>query len=143
MPGETKAIAGYKGEVYIGTVSSVLKAVCEIGHWTGAISRDLIDVPKFDVDKHRIYGKRDFSGSFDGSWYANDKTGQKVLQDALLSDEGTTIYLKLQADDDKWYSCWALISGEALDVAHEGAQTINFDFSSSGKIAVEYTSATA
>ena len=143
MPGETKAIAGYKGEVYIGTVSSVLNAVCEIGHWAGVISRDLIEVPGFDVDKKRIYGKRDFSGSFDGNWYANDETGQKVLQDALLSDEGTTIYLKLQADNGKFYSCWALISGETLDAPSEGAQPISFAFSSSGKIAVSYTSATA
>jgi len=136
------AVAGYKGDVYVGTTSGTLNAVCEIGHWTGSISRDLIDVPKFSEDKHRIYGKRDFSGSFDGSWYANDETGQKVLQDALLADGGTVIYLKLQSEDDKFYSCWALISGEALDVAHEGAQTVSFDFSSSGKIVVGYTSAT-
>lgn len=142
MPGETKAIAGYKGKVYVGTISSVLNEVAEIGHWTGNISRDLIDVPKFSEDKHRIYGKRDFSGSFDGSWYANDVNGQKILQDALLSDGGTTIYLKLQAENGKFYSCWALISGEALDVAHEGAQPISFNFSSSGKITVAYTSAT-
>jgi len=66
---ETKAIAGYQGKVYVGAASSPVTEVAEIGHWTGTIALDAIETPKFQPDRTRIAGKRDFTGSFDGSWY--------------------------------------------------------------------------
>jgi len=139
--GETKAIAGYHGKVYVGAASSPLNEVAEIGNWTATIALDLIETPKFQADKTRIAGKRDFSGSFDGSWYLQDTTGQKVLQDALLG--GTVVYLRLQAKDGNTYSCWVLISGETLGAPHAGSQAISFAFSSTGKVAVTVASTSA
>jgi len=138
---ETKAIAGYLGKVYVGIASSPLNEVAEIGNWTGNIAVDLIETPKFQADKTRIAGKRDFSGSFDGSWYLQDTNGQKVLQDAVLG--GTVVYLKLEAKDGNTYSCWALISGETLGAPHDGGQPISFDFASTGKVALTVASTSA
>ena len=135
----TQAIAGYQGKVYVGTVSSALNEVAEIGEWSGNISRDLIDIPKFDENKVRIYGKKDFSGSFNGSWYMGDTNGQAVLQDAITG--GTTVYLKLEAKTGWSYSCWALISGEAISEGSDKEVTVSFDFSSSGKVAVAIATA--
>lgn len=135
---ETKAIAGYHGKVYVGTVSASLNEVAEIGHWAGVIAKDAIETPKFQVDRTRITGKRDFSGSFDGSWYLQDANGQKVLQDAVLG--GTTVYLKLLSKTGNFYSCWALVTGETIDVPHEGSQAVSFTFVSTGKIALAIAS---
>ena len=138
---ETKAISGDGGKVYVGLVSSPLGGeVAEIGHWTATIARDAIETPKFQTDRTRITGKRDFSGSFDGSWYLQD-TNQKVLQDALLG--GTTVYLNLLTKTGNTYSCWALITGEAIDVPHDGAISISFDFVSTGKIELTIASTSA
>lgn len=134
---ETKAIAGYGGKVYVGTASSPVTEVAEIGHWTGTIALDLIETPKFQADRTRIAGKKDFTGSFDGSWYLQDAP-QKVLQDAVTG--GTTVYLQLLAKTGNTYSCWAFISGETIDQAHDGAVGVSFDFASSGKVALAIAS---
>jgi len=138
MAGDTQAKAGYGGNIYIGTASSDLNAIAEIGHWTMSISVDALETPQFNQDRTRIAGKRDASGSFDGAWYANDTDGQKVAQDAAL--DGTVVYLKLEAESGKYYTLWALITTESIDVAHDGVVTASFDFVSTGKIAVGYTS---
>jgi len=136
---ETKAIAGDTGKVNVGTVSSVLNEVAEIGHWAGTIALDAIETPKFQKDRTRIPGKKDFSGSFDGSWYMGDTDGQKVLEDAITG--GTTVYLQLQTKSGWTYSCWALITGEAIDQPHDGAVAVSFDFVSTGKVSVAIASA--
>lgn len=136
---ETQAIAGDSGKVNVGTVSSVLNEVAEIGHWSGALASDAIETPKFQKDRTRIAGKRDFSGSFDGSWYMGDTNGQKVLEDAVTG--GTTVYLQLLAKTGWTYSCWALITGETIDQPHDGAVAISFDFVSTGKVSVAIASA--
>lgn len=142
MSQETKAISGDSGKVYVGLVSSPLGGeVAEIGHWTATIVSDAIETPKFQKDRTRIPGKRDFSGAFDGSWYLQDKTGQKVLQDAVLG--GTTVYLTLLSKAGNTYSCWALVNGETIDVPHDGAQAISFTFVSTGKVAVTVASTSA
>lgn len=137
---ETKAISGDGGKVYVGLASATasLNEVAEIGHWTGTIVKAAIETSKFQVDRTRISGKRDFSGSFDGSWYLQDANGQKVLQDAVLG--GTTVYLKFLTKTGNTYSCWALITGEAIDQPHDGAVAISFDFVSTGKVALTIVS---
>jgi len=137
---ETKAIAGYQGKVYVGTASSPVTEVAEIGHWTGNIALDPIETPKFQADRTRIAGKRDFTGSFDGSWYLQDAP-QKVLQDAVTG--GTVVYLQLLIKTGNTYSCWALITGEAIDQAHDGAVGVSFDFVSTGKVALTIASTSA
>lgn len=141
MASETKAIAGYSGKVYVGEASSPVNEVAEIGHWTGTIALNAIETPKFQADRTRIAGKRDFTGSFDGSWYLQDADGQKVLQDAVTG--GTTVYLKLETKTDNSYSCWALITGEAIDQAHDGAVGVSFDFVSTGKVVLGIASTSA
>ncbi len=142
MSQETKAISGDSGKVYVGTVSSPQGGeVAEIGHWTATIVLDAIETPKFQKDRTRIPGKRDFSGSFDGSWYLQDKLGQKILQDAILG--GSTVYLNLLSKTGNTYSCWALVTGETIDVPHDGAQAISFTFVSTGKVAVTVASTSA
>lgn len=137
---ETKAIAGYSGKVYVGTASSPVTEVAEIGHWTGTIALEPIVTPKFQADVTRIAGKKDFSGSFDGSWYLQDAP-QKVLQDAVTG--GTVVYLQLLAKTGNTYSCWALITGETIDQPHDGAVAISFDFVSTGKVALTIASTSA
>lgn len=139
MAEQTQAIAGYSGKVYVGSVSSVLNEVAEIGHWTANWVRNLLETPKFQQNVSRIYGKEDFTGSFDGSWYLGDTDGQKVLEDAISG--GTTLWLKLEAEDGETYECWALVGGETIDVPHDGSQSISFDFSSNGKVVVSATHA--
>ena len=138
---ETKAISGDTGKVFVGIASSPLNEVAEIGHWAGAIALDAIETPKFQKDRTRIAGKKDFSGSFDGSWYLQDANGQKVLQDAITG--GTTVYLQLLTKTGNTYSCWALITGEAIDQPHDGAVGISFDFVSTGKVALTIASTSA
>jgi len=142
----TKAIAGYHGKVYVGATSSPVTEVAEIGHWTGTIALDAIETPKFQPDRTRIAGKRDFTGSFDGSWYLQDSTGQKVLQDAILGSatvSGTVVYLQLLSKTGNTYSCWALITGETIDVPHDGQQAVSFDFVSTGLVRVTVASTSA
>jgi predicted secreted protein len=138
---ETMAIAGYGGKVYVGAASSPVAEVAEIGHWAATIALDAIETPKFQADRTRIAGKRDFTGSFDGSWYLQDANGQKVLQDAVTG--GTTVYLQLLTKAGNTYSCWALITGEAIDAAHDGAVGVSFDFVSTGKVALTIASTSA
>ena len=139
MPNETQAVGGYGGKVYVGEASSPLNEVADVGEWSGDLARDAIEVPKFQVDRARIPGKRDFSGSFSGNWYMKDTTGQKVLQDALLG--GTVVYLKLQETNGAYYCCYALITGIPIGHPHDGAVSVSFTFVSTGKIQVLFTSA--
>ena len=141
----TLAIAGYQGKVYVGAASSPVAEVAEIGHWTGTIALDAIETPKFQPDRTRIAGKRDFTGSFDGSWYLQD-AAQKVLQDAILGSatvSGTVVYLQLLAKTGNTYSCWALITGETIDEPHDGAVAVSFDFVSTGLVRVTVASTSA
>ena len=135
----TQAVGGYGGKVYVGENSGSLNEVADIGEWSGDLARDAIEVPKFQIDRARIPGKRDFSGSFNGNWYMNDTTGQKVLQDALLG--GTVVYLKLQETNGAYYCCYALITGIPIGHPHDNRVSVAFNFVSNGQIEISFVSA--
>jgi predicted secreted protein len=76
------ALAGKGGSVNIGS-----KKVQEIANWSLDLGADDIEITSFDSDgwKEYLAGLKEWSGSIEGNFVADDTTGQRAILNAWLS----------------------------------------------------------
>ena len=78
------AITGTGGAVKIGGNS-----VAEISNWSLDLGADDIDITSFDSEgwKEYLAGLKEWSGSIEGNFVADDTNGQKAILNAWLAGE--------------------------------------------------------
>ena len=104
--------------------------VASMQQWTLELTRERVDVTCF-LDPNRVYvqGLADIKGDLKGMWEA---VASRVLLDVMLGD--VAVGLKLvpsNLDPDAFWSGLAYIDG-GMDVAVDGAVTINGSFVAAG-----------
>jgi len=88
------AVSGKGGAVKIGA-----NKVAEIANWSLDLGADDIDVTSFDSNGWREYlaGIKEWSGSFEGNYKANDTNGQKAILSAWLSGTPLTFTFEVSS----------------------------------------------
>lgn len=90
----TKAIAGYKGGLYVKSGSTASK-IAEITEATLTIEQSEIDVTSFDSDGwvENIGGLKNWSVDAEANYRADDANGQTALYSALVGSTASVIEL--------------------------------------------------
>lgn len=99
------ALAGKGGSVNIGS-----NKVQEIANWSLDLGADDIEITSFDSDgwKEYLAGLKEWSGSIEGNFVADDTTGQRAILNAWLS--GETLSLVFQINDSLAFSGDGLVT---------------------------------
>lgn len=124
------AITGKGGSIKVGAV-----VISQMQSWKLDINIDTKDFTHFQSNgwSEKISGIKSWSGSSDGSWnLVTDTTGQKAVQDALLS--GTAVTIEFNLDGTKKYSGSAFIKKVAVDEPVDDIVKFSIDIEGTGAL---------
>lgn len=126
------AIAGKGGKVTLST-----NDVANITTWSVDLEFGMTDITALgDNWKEQLPTLKGWTGSFEGSWDAEDDTsGQVALQTAALAN--TKVALRFYVNSTNYYSGNAYITGMSVETPVDDKVSISFDFIGDG--AVSYT----
>ena len=88
------AIAGYGGGVYLDSTK-----VAEIANWSLDLGADDVEITSFDSNgwKEYLAGLKEWSGSVEGNFKADDTNGQKAILNAWLNGEKLTLTFEVSS----------------------------------------------
>lgn len=136
-------IAGKQGTVYYAG-----GAVATINNWSLDIDSDALETSSFTTGvpawRTFIGGLNGWSGSVSGFWAlstaAGTSTGQKDLQDNILTPTTGTLVLEVDQTGGGKYSGDVVLTRQSVSVAVDGVADVSWDFTGNG--AVTYTTTT-
>lgn len=139
-------MAGISGKQ--GTVSYAGGVVATINNWSLDINNDALEVTSFTtaVPQWRSFlaGLNSWSGSVSGFWAlstaAGTSTGQKDMQDNILTPTTGTLVLEVDQTGGAKYSGDVVLTRQSVSVAVDGVADVSWDFTGNG--AVTYTTTT-
>ena len=122
------AIAGKGGSVYIGA-----NKIAEIANWSLDLGADDIDITSFDSDgwKEYLAGLKEWSGSMEGNFKADDTNGQKAILAAWAA--GTALGFVFNVSSTISFSGDAFVK-LAIEVPVEDKATFSCDLQGTGEL---------
>jgi len=128
---------GYKGSINMDETGALttFTPVASMNKWSISLKRERVDITCF-LDPNRVWaqGLSDVSGDVAGMWEA---TASRPLMDVMMGD--AAVGLKLvpsELDADTFFEGLAYLDG-GLDVAVDGAITLNGSFVAAGPWTLE------
>lgn len=122
------AIAGKGGSVNISS-----NKIAEIANWSLDLGADDIDITSFDSNgwKEYLAGLKEWSGSMEGNFKADDTNGQKALLAAWAAGNPVSFVLKLNDTVSFSGSAYVKLS---IEVPVDDKSTFSCDFQGTGEL---------
>lgn len=120
------AITGTGGSANIGA-----NKIAEIANWSLDMEADDVDTTTFDSNgwKEFLAGLKEWSGSMEGNFKANDTNGQKAILAAWLA--GTPLTLNLKVSSTITFSGSAYVK-PSIEVPVDDKASFSCDFQGTG-----------
>lgn len=128
-------VSGAKGDIKVGTTPS---SVAHMEAWKLTIKQNLEDTTSFDDNgwESSAATTKGWEGSIEGKWdVKGDTTGQKVIQDAVISGEAIDLELFTnKADTSAAYKGKAFVESIDVDTSVKGIVKLSVKFKGTGPL---------
>jgi predicted secreted protein len=124
------AITGKSGSVHIGA-----NKVAEITNWSLDLGADDIETTNFDSNgwKEYLAGLKEWSGSIEGNFKADDTNGQKAILQAWAN--GTALEFDFKVNETVKFSGSALVK-PSIEVPVDDKASFSCDIQGTGPLAL-------